>query len=1155
MEQDTQAPATTLEADGGITARERMHRLGAHVACLSEQAVPEGFAGEFDEILAQLVELADEYGMIGLLELGLRLQDVLNGAGEEGRGATLPDGIAGALRLALEGFPAPDGFVQLLEAIKAGTSGLSEDESRLLEDLIREDLAAVLEDEAAHGIATEGVIEWQPPMALPASAPEGNTTGEDAFSDASCAQDATAALPEPVLHASREDEAGPDADEISRNQEFIDLIRAELAEVIEERDSLLQRLTDADLSVEQRMQIAERIAEQAEHIGKAAGLLGLSGMEQAASYLAYNIGLLFESADVPGEAQAALLAEWPVRMLGYLQDFAKPESSYRLVELLASADWVDPLPEATADTLLQALRSPQFVEEQKPERPTEASAEDVSLDIPQDVNPDLLDGLLTELPSQTESFAAAIGAVVNNGSLQDVTVAQRIAHTLKGAGNVVGVRGIANLTHHLEDILEMLAKHGRRPGRQLGDVLMQASDCLETMSDALLGRDAAPADALMVLNQVLAWARRLDEEGINAVDADDAVVNATAETVATSVSETAAPAADARAAESSLRISSHLADELLRLSGENMISTVQVQEQVRQATRRVRALQDHNQLLQRLAFDLEQLVDIEGITHRIDSSSRESEFDPLEMDQYNDLHSFSRRLVEAVTDSLEFTQSLADQLDELGALVIDQDRLNKESQETILRTRMVPVSTVVPRLRRGVRQACRLTGKDVDLRIRGESTFMDSEVLGDLIDPLMHLIRNAIDHGIEPDDIRAARDYKPRQGYVEVAFERRGDLMVVTVLDDGAGVDLARVEARAQQRGWLSRGQSLPENELIRLIMEPGFSTRDDVSQVSGRGIGLDAVNSSVRAMKGSVALESVPGFGSMFELSIPVSRLSAHSLLVRANQSVFAISSRGIEEIVSADAGQLKQLGDKLVYQLGDELHGVKDINGLLGMPGDRRDHERSSQPILIVREDSGARTAVLVQSILESKSLVIKALGEYVPKAPGLVGGTILGDGSVAPVIDLPELLQSEVSGKIRAALDADPASLTAQARLPLALVVDDSLSARRSLAQFVQDLGFEVRTARDGMEAVDVIERRRPDILLVDMEMPRMNGLELAAHLRNQADTAGLPIVMVTSRSTDKHRMKAEEVGINRYIVKPFGDDELSSAIRESMGFGHG
>jgi chemosensory pili system protein ChpA (sensor histidine kinase/response regulator) len=658
-----------------------------------------------------------------------------------------------------------------------------------------------------------------------------------------------------------------------------------------------------------------------------------------------------------------------------------------------------------------------------------------------------------------------------------------------------------------------------------------------------------------VLQDVLDWANRIDREGIPSGDAVTAGPERTVTTAgeAGPVSDSEpVPSVSAQSSEAMVRVPASLVDELLRLVGETIISTGQVRERLQRLLRQNRAIREQNSVFLQLATELEELVDLRGAAAGFGAAHADDEFDPLEFEHYGELHTVSRRLIEAATDTRELSVEVQSELSNLGELVEVQNRLHEQSQNAVMRTRMVPVATVVSRLQRSVRQAARLLDKPVVLTVTGADTMIDSNILNELVDPLMHMLRNAVDHGIESPDRRAAAG-KATEGRIELAFSQEGNQVVVRCRDDGAGLDLVAVRRTAQSRGLLAGDQVMSDEELGRLILAPGFSTRTESTQVSGRGVGMDVVYSRVLQLKGGLNLLAVPGKGLEIELRLPAVLISTHALLVRSRARIFAVSSYGVQDIRYVLAEQVQRVGGESFFRNDQELFPLVDLDGLLNLSGERRADDRlGGFPVILVRGDSGAVHAVRVQEIIDSCSLVVKNLGPYVPKPHGVVGATILGDGSVAAVIDVPELMrkparQSAAPDRGDAQFAADPYAASPQHRLT-ALVVDDSLSARRATAQFMKDAGFEVRSAIDGLEAVSILAKWKPSILLVDMEMPRMNGLELTAHVRARPETAKIPVIMITSRSTEKHRRQAEVAGVNVYLTKPFGDDQLLQHITE-------
>ncbi|HYN54774.1 MAG TPA: response regulator, partial [Methylotenera sp.] len=793
-------------------------------------------------------------------------------------------------------------------------------------------------------------------------------------------------------------------------------------------------------------------------------------------------------------------------------------------------------------------------------RQTQATPDDVSMAVPEDINLDLLNALLQELPVQMGAFTGAVQRIAaGKGALIDLEDAKRAAHTLKGAANTVGVRGIANLTHHLEDILIALAKQGVMPNRTLAAVMLNAGDCLETMTEALLGMGSEPEDALQVLQGVLDWANRIDHEGVSEAEVELNSPDLANSDVATSYAATKVALDDnedsslaSQAATPMLRVPASVVDEVLRLSGEMIISNGQLQERLRQARKQSKIVNNQHVLFQQLTAELENLVDIRGASARLHGGGNQTDFDPLEFEHYSELHTITGRLLKAAAEGREMSAESEATLLGLNEVLEGQHRLHIESQNAVMRTRMVAVNTIFSRLQRSVRQTCRLLDKQVELRLTGAQTFVDSNVLSNLVDPLMHVLRNAIDHGIESEQVRRQHG-KNAVGRIDLSFGREGNYLVVRCKDDGAGLNLDAIKATALAQTMISADDILTDEEMGRLILAPGFSTRNEATQVSGRGIGMDVVYSHVLEMKGSISLHTEQDRGLNVELRIPATLISTHGLLVRLRDKLLAVSSRGVEDIHYISPDQIKLVGNGYTYHSQGQVYEVINLEVLLNLPVDRRQQHRSGFPALIVRLDSGALRVILVQEVTDSRDLVVKSLGRYVPKARGVIGATILDDGSVAPVLDMPELLRNlgrfEQGRFERSDQDQAFTAKREQGKATskrLALVIDDSLTARRAAESVMRNAGYEVHTAMDGVEAINIMGKKVPDIILVDMEMPRMNGLEFTTHIRAQESTSKVPVIMISSRSTEKHRQQADAAGVNLYLTKPFNGDLLVQQV---------
>lgn len=957
---------------------------------------------------------------------------------------------------------------------------------------------------------------------------------------------------EPVETAAQDNAPLPDSppadDSASANLEISPELQGLLEVFLEElpliEESLARVVEHAD-NPEALEDTLEIHAGYISRFGDGAGSVGFEGLHAVCMQLAENISLLRQIQQPLSQQAVHALQANSIQIRAYLLNPTDNAVWQGLLESLTTAAWPQPLTEDEAQALLPLLAPPEISEalEEKPIRPDEASAEMVSLELPADVNPELLEAMLQELPGQAEEFSQAIQRLTRGGSLEDVNLAQRIAHTLKGAGNTVGIHGLATLTHHLEDILVALAHHELLPTRTLSASLMNAADCLEAMSEALSGTDQAPQNAQEVLQEVLDWANYIDQAG-PPQEESSAPVSAMPAPAATAEAPAPAPQSEEQkqpeSATPMMRVPASLVDNLLRMAGESMILTSQVHELLRQAALQNGTMQSQFSRLQRLGTDLETLIDVKDLSQGHIISS---DLDSLELDQYNELHTTSRMLVETATDAGEVGHNLNHYLDTLDELLIRQERQNLDLQEAVLNARMVPIKTIVQRLERSVRQTMRLTGKSVTLHTLGEGTLIDSDLLSNLVDPLMHMLRNAIDHGIESGEQRLAAG-KSEFGNIWLEFSREGNTILLRCRDDGAGIDYDAIRRRAEERGLLNPGQAASQEQLQRLILMPNFSTRAEVTETSGRGIGLDMVYARVLDLGGSMNIESEHGLGCVMELRLPVSLLSIHALLVRLRSQIVAISDHGVEQILHGEDGSHYQIGDSGAYRVGDNSYPISILEELLGLGVDPRETPRENGPVLLVRGTEGV-SAVRVQEVLDTRDMVVKGLGHYLPRLPGMLGATILGDGSVTPVLDLPELLHRGARITVPHGLDIQPLAEQSQ-HLPIALVVDDSLSARRALVQLLEDSGWMVRSARDGVEAAELIGKQRPHVVVTDMEMPRMNGIELTSHLRAHEETADLPIVMITSRSGSKHREMAEGAGVNAYLTKPFVEDELMTLV---------
>jgi len=1007
------------------------------------------------------------------------------------------------------------------------------------------------------------------------------------------------------------------------NQDVVDALSAELQEGEAELAGALLEIVTPDADPAAVTSHIQRYADYLRRFANAADMLDLPAVKELAGFFESNaLALADATPEDRGQVQRrSLFAEWPQLLGAFLSSSNDGTSLSRLMRQTQDPAWPMPMDEEHAQDLAERLlsevqpadgQSADTVDAGEQPSPPAASENDVRLAFSDDINPQLVNAFLHEAPQHVNRLSQCVQRIAaNQASIEDVSQAQRVAHTIKGSANITGVAGIGNLTHRMEDILEFFASQERLPPAGLGDALLDASDCLEVMVEHLLGMGAPPAQSQTVLQKLIDWTERIEREDAGLTDLAGVAAppqlaqpdtlkmptpaEPTSDTVKLpesalprptppsepepSVSQSAAsgperlvPQAPVRAAPAqalsgqalssqsgsaqagigaetaALRVPIDTIDNLLRLAGEMATSIVQIQGRQQQSLVQAAALAEQNVLVQQRLSSLQDLVQLRGVPsarHALLAMAGvdEEDFDPLELDEYSELHSATNAFAEALTDSRELADLLRKELNALDGLVIHHEQVSSELNQVVLSARLVPVSTMVPRLQRGVRQTCRATGKNARLNVNGDQMLIDSEILNNIVDPLMHIVRNAVDHGIERPSERIANG-KDEHGNIELSFAREGESVVVRCRDDGAGFDFLRIRELCMFQGLISGDRHISDRELARLTLIPGFTTRRGTTQVSGRGIGMDVVNRSITDLRGTMDIESSANAGSTITLRVPLTMISMHVLLIRVGDRIFGVPSSTLDQALFSDAGPVVHVDEDWIFRFADTDYLLRNVSELMGLPGPAVSTlaERVA-PLLLVRSDNGP-VGVIVDELVDGRYLVVKRLRAYVPRVRGVIGASILADGSVAPVLDVQELLRQPAT-MIQVHEIAE--SVESMRSLPNVLVVDDSLSARRTLAQVITDAGYEARTAVDGLDAIDAIEERIPDLILLDLEMPRMNGLELAAHLRSDRQTQDIPIVMVTSRSTAKHREQAHAAGIDAFITKPYQEDELAEQIR--------
>jgi len=946
------------------------------------------------------------------------------------------------------------------------------------------------------------------------------------------------------------------------NAEMVEMLSSELESSKETLATALDQLSTLANGDSALAEASESYIDQVQRLASVAELLGLEGLQTICAFVISNVtALSSENTEVRLKAKQ-VLDGWLDLVLAYLRS-PDENSVIPLLNHFRESEWAEPMPDKSAQVLLNQLVTGSNLaeeEEQTPSRQTVANPEDVLINIPEDINPELWEAYLQDAQENSANFIDLVNEIIQNPERAKIAEAQRVAHTLKGSSNTIGITAIANIAHPLEDTLEYLAEHKIVPPKALTDMMVEAADCLAIMVDGLVDGETEVPEAVPVLQLVLDWTNRLETGNLDAppprrtVNRDSKPPPSETKPVVKKTAAKKAPAAASGTSEQFLKVSTTSIDELIRLVGELSISVGQIQEKLKHLMQNASTLGDQNIVMRHRTLELEKLVDVRGVTgveSGIKTTTNKPDLDSLEFEEYNELHSVSHSFIESIDDNRELSLLLKEDIHGLEEMFIHQERLNKEFETNIMKTRMVPVKTIVSKLERIVRQTTRSTGKNAELVIDGQEILIDSDVLNNLADPMLHLLRNSIDHGLEEPEKRQNLE-KPETGTIKVSFYTEGNNIVVKCEDDGQGLNYNGIRSTAIERGVITENQDLTEKELARLILLSGFSTKSGVTQVSGRGIGMDVVHTNIKQMKGTLDLTSETGKGTTFLIKLPMSLVTVHVLLVKVANHRFGIPTNTLERALATGMGEISKVGDDISFKLNKNMYAIKSLAELLNLAGERvAIEEELSSPILLVHEETGV-TAVVVDELVDTHDLVLKTMGQYVRNIHGIAGASIMGDGSVVTLLDIPDLLRSPTQSVISShqgfSDGGEPIAISSN--VPCVMIVDDSLAVRKSLSLLVEEEGYETLLAKDGQEAIEILHEKIPDVMLVDMEMPRMNGLELTAYVRHSQSLQNMPLFMITSRTTKKHRDMAKDAGVSDYLTKPYQDSELLELIDNAL-----
>jgi chemosensory pili system protein ChpA (sensor histidine kinase/response regulator) len=589
------------------------------------------------------------------------------------------------------------------------------------------------------------------------------------------------------------------------------------------------------------------------------------------------------------------------------------------------------------------------------------------------------------------------------------------------------------------------------------------------------------------------------------------------------------------------RVDADLLDTLLNNAGEVSIFRSRLEQQMgsiefnlAELGRTVTRLKDQ---LRKLEMETEAQI---LHRHEEEHPGRE-DFDPLELDRYSTIQQLSRAFAESVSDVGSIEGLLENLTREAQNLLLQQSRVVTELQNGLMRTRMVPFQRHVQRLSRLVRQVASETDKRAELVVVGASGELDRQVLERMLPPFEHMLRNSVVHGIETPQERATKG-KPESGTIRVGLHREGSEMVIVLEDDGRGIDVNAVRERARARGLLQPGRVLSDEEAMQLILEPGFSTANTVTQHAGRGVGMDVVVNEIKKLGGALFTESQPGKGVKFTIRLPFTLAITQALIVRTGDELYALPLPSVEGVARVPRSEVqKHLAEEApTFSYGGQIYRFQHLGAFIGGGPSVLPEVDVSVPVILIRAGEHS-TAVVTDELVGSREMVVKSVGPQIATIRGIAGATILGDGRIVIILDMGALVRSEWRG--RSQLGAEGPK---QDKRTFALVVDDSITVRRVTQRLLERHGMRVMTAKDGVDALSILQDHLPDVILLDIEMPRMDGYELASHVRSDARTADIPIVMITSRVGEKHRARAIELGVNDYLGKPYQENQLLDAI---------
>ena len=747
----------------------------------------------------------------------------------------------------------------------------------------------------------------------------------------------------------------------------------------------------------------------------------------------------------------------------------------------------------------------------------------------------------------------------------------RVLHTLKGSARLAGALRLGEMAHRTESAIETIGTEDisaadLEPVQEYIDELQSAFRRLQTgeaepgaslsptasplAQTAAVAQLSSPAAAQPAPVAPAAPATRTSAPAGQAAPMPQVVRGEVAQPVSLSLVSARAAASQA------VRVRSQLLDRLVAQAGEVVTSRARLETEMLQLRTALNEMTGNLERLRKHLRDVELQAETQMQSRLALTKDAQQNFDPLEFDRFTRMQELTRMMAESVNDIATVQRSLQRAVEASENDLAVQARQSRELQRDLLRTRMVEFEGISERLYRVVRQASKETGKQVRLDIAGGSIEMDRGILDRMTPAFEHLLRNCVVHGIEDQATRTARSKDPT-GLITIEVQQAGNDVSVEFRDDGAGLNLARIRERAQEQGLITAGQSLTDAETGNLIFAPGFSTATEVSELAGRGVGMDVVRTEVQALGGRIETATREGLGASFRLVLPLTTAVTHVVMIRAGKLTVGVPSNLVEIVHRASAKELQEAYASGNYRMGDATLPFFWAGALLQDSARSTEPASRANPVVIFRS-AAQRVALHVDEVLGNQEVVVKALGPQLSRLPGLAAITALASGAVALIYN-PVALAAVYGPQARDMAAEAPAAATAGASagkpaaaphsdIPLVLVVDDSITVRRVTQRLLQREGYRVALAADGLQGLERLQEERPTVVLSDIEMPRMDGFDFVRNIRADEKLADLPVIMITSRIAEKHREHARELGVSHYLGKPYSEEQLLGLIKE-------